>query len=194
MPEGLETLEVSKLDPTFCEEVASQPGGEHVRRCFACGTCVAGCPVSEVSPEYSPRRIIRQILYGMREEVLSSPLIWYCLICYRCYARCPQNVNFTDVMRALRYLAIKGNHAPPEVLAKVAEIDRNVQQARTEDVKAAFEAELAKFVEDRQKAAAAEIEASAETQSAAAEEVKEDAKRDAEADEEPELEETSDND
>jgi len=27
MPEGLETLEVSKLDPTFCEEVASQPGG-----------------------------------------------------------------------------------------------------------------------------------------------------------------------
>ena len=159
MPEGLETLEVSKLDPTFCEEVASQPGGEHVRRCFACGTCVAGCPVSEVAPEYSPRRIIRQILFGMREEVLSSPLIWYCLVCYRCYARCPQNVNFTDVMRALRYLAIKGNHAPPEILAKVAEIDRGLQEERTKDVQAAFEAELATFIKERQAAEASKAAA-----------------------------------
>jgi len=152
MPEGLETLEVGKLDPTFCEEVAAQPGGEHIRRCFACGTCVAGCPVSEVAPDYSPRKIIRQILFGMREEVLSSPLMWYCLVCYRCYARCPQNVNFTDVMRALRYLALKGNHAPPEVLAKVAELDRELQEARTEKVQSAFEAELAKFAEQRLKA------------------------------------------
>jgi heterodisulfide reductase subunit C len=154
MPEGLETLEVGKLDPTFCEEVAAQPGGEHIRRCFACGTCVAGCPVSEVAPEYSPRKIIRQILFGMREEVLSSPLMWYCLVCYRCYARCPQKVNFTDVMRALRYLALKGNHAPPDVLAKVAEIDRELNNARTEKVKSAFEAELAEFAKQRLKAEA----------------------------------------
>ena len=147
--EALETLEVSKLDPTFCEEVMAQPGGEHLRRCFACGTCVAGCPVSEVDPEYSPRKIIRQILFGMREEVLSSPLMWYCLVCYRCYARCPQNVNFTDIMRALRYLALKGNHAPPDILAKMEEIDRKMQQERREQVKTAFEEELAKFVERR---------------------------------------------
>ncbi len=152
MPEeALETLEVSKLDPTFCEEVMAQPGGEHLRRCFACGTCVAGCPVSEVDPEYSPRKIIRQILFGMREEVLSSPLMWYCLVCYRCYARCPQNVNFTDIMRALRYLALKGNHAPPDILAKIEEIDRKMQQERREQVKTAFEEELTKFVERRAK-------------------------------------------
>jgi len=151
MPEGLETLEVGKLDPTFCEEVASQPGGEHIRRCFACGTCVAGCPVSEVAPDYSPRKIIRQILFGMREEVLSSPLMWYCLVCYRCYARCPQNVNFTDVMRALRYLALKGNYAPPDILAKVTELDRELQETRTKKVQSAFEAELARFTEQRLK-------------------------------------------
>ena len=151
MPEALKTLEVSKLDPTFCEEVIAQPGGEHVRRCFACGTCVAGCPVSEVVPEYSPRKIIRQILFGMREEVLSSPLIWYCLVCYRCYARCPQNVNFTDVMRALRYLSLKGNYAPPDILAKMEEIDLKIQKERHEQVKAAFEEELAKFLERRTK-------------------------------------------
>ena len=151
MPEALKTLEVSKLDPTFCEEVIAQPGGEHVRRCFACGTCVAGCPVSEVDPEYSPRKIIRQILFGMREEVLSSPLIWYCLVCYRCYARCPQKVNFTDVMRALRYLSLKGNYAPPDILAKMEEIDLKIQKERHEQVKTAFEEELAKFLERRAK-------------------------------------------
>lgn len=151
MPEALKTLEVTKLDPTFCEEVIAQPGGEHVRRCFACGTCVAGCPVSEVVPEYSPRKIVRQILFGMREEVLSSPLIWYCLVCYRCYARCPQNVNFTDVMRALRYLSLKGNYAPPDILVKMEQIDLNIQKERHEQVKTAFEKELAKFLERRAK-------------------------------------------
>lgn len=151
MSEVLKALEVSKLDPTFCDEVIAQPGGEHVRRCFACGTCVAGCPVSEVVPEYSPRKIIRQILFGMREEVLSSPLIWYCLVCYRCYVRCPQNVNFTDVMRALRYLSLKGNYAPPDILAKMEQIDRAMQKERHEQVKAAFEEELGEFLERRAK-------------------------------------------
>ena len=149
MPETLEILEVGRLDPTFCDELASQPGGEHIRRCFACGTCVAGCPVSEVAPEYSPRKIVRQILFGMREEVLSSPLIWYCLACYRCTARCPQGVNFTDVMRALRYMALKGNHAPPDVLAKVAEIDRELQEERAKRIESVFQQELAAFVKRR---------------------------------------------
>jgi len=158
MPEGGEIIEVSRLDPTFCDELASQPGGEQIRRCFACGTCVAGCPVSEVAPEYSPRKIVRQILFGMREEVLSSPLIWYCLTCYRCTARCPQGVNFTDVMRALRYMALKGNHAPPDVLAKVAEIDRELQEERAKRIETVFQQELAAFVKRR---ASAEDESSA---------------------------------
>ncbi len=134
-----EALEVAELDPSFCEEVIAQPGGEHVRKCFACGTCVAGCPVSEVAPEYSPRKIVRQILFGMRDEVLSSPLIWYCMVCYRCYAHCPQGVNFTDIMRALRRLAVKGGHAPADIMAKVDEIDRKVQLSRCEEVRAAFD-------------------------------------------------------
>ena len=37
-----ESIIVENLDPNFCDEVASLPGGEHIRRCFACGTCSAG--------------------------------------------------------------------------------------------------------------------------------------------------------
>jgi heterodisulfide reductase subunit C len=130
MADEEQVVVLSDLDLSFCEEVAAQPGGEHIRRCFACGTCAAGCPVTEVNPEYNPRKIIRQILFGMRKEVLSSPTIWYCLVCYRCYARCPQKVNFTDVMRALRYLAIKGRYASIDTLKRMEEIDRFAQTMR----------------------------------------------------------------
>jgi len=132
-------VKVSELDLAFCDEVASQPGGENIRRCFACGTCAAGCPITEVDPDYNPRKIIRQILFGMRTEVLSSPRIWYCLVCYRCYARCPQKVNFTDVMRALRYLAIKGRYASSDTLRRIEEIDRFAQVIRHDLVEYGFE-------------------------------------------------------
>jgi heterodisulfide reductase subunit C len=139
MADEEQVLAVSDLDLSFCDEVAAQPGGENIRRCFACGTCAAGCPITEVDPDYNPRKIIRQILFGMRKEVLSSPRIWYCLVCYRCYARCPQKVNFTDVMRALRYMAIKGRYASSDTLKRIAEIDRVAQEMRRDLVAYGFE-------------------------------------------------------
>jgi heterodisulfide reductase subunit C len=139
MADEEQALALSDLDLSFCDEVAAQPGGENIRRCFACGTCAAGCPITEVDPDYNPRKIIRQILFGMRKEVLSSPRIWYCLVCYRCYARCPQKVNFTDVMRALRYLAIKGRYASSDTLNRIAEIDRAAQAMRCDLVGYGFE-------------------------------------------------------
>jgi heterodisulfide reductase subunit C len=139
MADEEQVLALSDLDLSFCDEVAAQPGGENIRRCFACGTCAAGCPITEVDPDYNPRKIIRQILFGMRKEVLSSPRIWYCLVCYRCYARCPQKVNFTDVMRALRYLAIKGRYASSDTLKRIAEIDRVAQAMRRDLVAYGFE-------------------------------------------------------
>jgi heterodisulfide reductase subunit C len=148
MGDELPVLSLKELDLSFCDEVASQPGGEHIRRCFACGTCAAGCPMTEVDPEYNPRKIIREVLFGMRAEVLASPMIWYCLVCYRCYARCPQKVNFTDVMRALRYLAIKGRHASSDTLKRMEEIDRLAYAIRHDLIEYGFtkRAELAAAV------------------------------------------------
>jgi heterodisulfide reductase subunit C len=140
-PEKPQTAEavLSQLDLRFRDEIAGHPGGENIRRCFACGTCAAGCPVTDVDSEYNCRRIIRQILFGMREEVLSSPLIWMCLICYRCYVRCPQKVNFTDIMRVLRYLAVKEKRVSPETFEKINELDRFSQVVRHDLVKSFFE-------------------------------------------------------
>ena len=135
--ENVEVIVAEKLDPGFCDEIASMPGGGNIRKCFACGTCAAGCPVTSIDDEYNCRTIIRQIQYGMREEVLKSPLIWLCVMCYRCYARCPQQVNFTDIMRALRHLAVKEGYAPVEMLNKEDEFDKKAHQLRREMVKKA---------------------------------------------------------
>ena len=130
---------VEELDPGFRDEVASMPGGGNITKCFACGTCAAGCPVTNIDEDYNCRSIIRKVLFGMREEVLSSPAIWLCMMCYRCYARCPQQVNFTDVMRALRHMAVRDGHAPADLLAKEDEFDKKAQTVRRDLVKGAVE-------------------------------------------------------
>jgi heterodisulfide reductase subunit C2 len=133
---NLDAIVVENLDPGFRDEVASMPGGANITKCFACGTCAAGCPVTNIDDEYNCRTIIRKVLYGMREEVLKSPAIWLCVMCYRCYARCPQQVNFTDIMRALRHMAVRDGFAPAEMLAKEDEADKKAQMLRRELVKA----------------------------------------------------------
>ncbi len=126
-------------DPNFKYEVAAQPGGEQIKVCFSCGTCTAGCPVAEVDPRFSPRKIIRQVLLGQREAVLSSPLLWYCETCYACSVYCPQNVKFGDVMRALREMAVAEGYFSPEFLQRVRNIDRLAHEIRLDLVRAALE-------------------------------------------------------
>ena len=125
----------SHIDPKFKDEVAAQPGGENIKRCFACGTCTLSCPVSDVDEEYSPRRIIHEILLGLRDEVLGSRSIWYCLTCYRCHVRCPQKVKFPEIMRILRKMALEQGYVKPEFVKEIQRIDRITQETRREALK-----------------------------------------------------------
>lgn len=127
-------------DPNFKYEVANHPGGEQIKVCFSCGTCTAGCPVSEVDERFSPRRIIRQVLLGQREAVLSSEVLWYCETCYACSAYCPQDVKFGDVMRALREMAVAEGYFSPEFARRVGNVDRLSHALRLDLIKAIVEA------------------------------------------------------
>lgn len=129
----------NKLDPNFKYEIAAKPGGENIKKCFACGTCTAGCPVFHVEHEYNPRKIIRMILLGMREQVLSSKVIWLCAQCYTCSANCPQDVDFSDIMFALRDIAVKEGYAPPELLEKIDKISTAAHEFRRDCINAVLQ-------------------------------------------------------
>jgi len=130
----VEKIEAQNLDPQFKYDVAAHPGGDNIKLCFACGTCTAGCPVSAVDPEYNPRKIIRQVLLGMRKEVLCSPVIWRCVQCYSCSAKCPQNVKFRDVMKALREMAAAEGCVDVGLLQEVEQLDEFSQKVRRDMV------------------------------------------------------------
>jgi heterodisulfide reductase subunit C2 len=78
--------------------------GTSVRRCFQCGKCSAGCPMSGFM-EHPPNRVVRLLQLGQWERVLAGRSIWYCASCETCTTRCPNKVNLASIMDALRKLS-----------------------------------------------------------------------------------------
>jgi heterodisulfide reductase subunit C len=124
------TIAIEKLDPQFKFEVAKKPGGRNIRKCYACGACTAGCPVFQVESQYNPRKLIRMILLGMRKEVLSSRVIWLCARCSVCTANCPQEVDFSNIMTALRDMAVEEGFAPADMQERIERISTAAHELR----------------------------------------------------------------
>jgi Fe-S oxidoreductase len=60
--------------------------------------------------DHTPRQIIAMINMGLKDQVLASNTFWYCASCYYCTVRCPQEINITELMYALkRYSIWKGS-------------------------------------------------------------------------------------
>jgi len=90
-----------------------QRAGVDLTLCYQCKKCSIGCPVSELvtSP---PAEIIRRLQLGAGDELLQTDLVWTCLSCETCYARCPNEINFAGIIDALRAIALEKGVAKPE--------------------------------------------------------------------------------
>lgn len=126
------TKKNEKLDSTFKYKISTIPGGESIKSCFSCGVCTAACPVNKVNKDFNPRQIIRMTLMGYKKEVLSSDLIWYCILCERCYANCPQKVNFAHVIKALREIAVNEGYINNILPETISDVDQLTHQIRKE--------------------------------------------------------------
>jgi len=102
----------TKLKPTFLDEVASIPACGKINECIQCGVCSGSCTTA-AHWEYPPRKIIAMVRAGMKDEVLNSSSIWYCVSCYLCTARCPRDIKPSNIMHALEAIALKENYKPP---------------------------------------------------------------------------------
>ena len=126
-------IDVSTFDPGFRDEIAAEPGGENIRRCFSCGTCTAGCPVGGVTEKYNPRRIVHMALLGMRKQVLTNEFVWLCSVCYTCYERCPQDVRVPELMNAIRNIAVREGHVPQTFRVQLEKLRQHGRLYEIED-------------------------------------------------------------
>jgi len=93
--------------PTFFDRVVSQtPGKPRLEMCIQCGTCGGSCP-SGADMDHSPRALFAMVKADMVDKVLSSNTPWYCVSCYYCTVRCPQEVHVTDLMYTLKRISIQ---------------------------------------------------------------------------------------
>ena len=102
-------------DRDVLQDLAERYGVEGVCSCYACGTCAAGCPARRVNPAYNPRKIIRMLVLNEAKSLLEKDTIWLCSSCYTCQERCPQGIKITDLITALRNLAVQQGRSPSGV-------------------------------------------------------------------------------
>ena len=101
------TFEAITPPQSLLEEVISEtPGDPRLHTCIQCGTCGGSCPSAD-DMDHTPRQLFAMINAGMRREVLQSNSPWYCVSCYYCMVRCPQEIHITDVMYTLKRKAIE---------------------------------------------------------------------------------------
>jgi heterodisulfide reductase subunit C len=109
----IESRVVTDYNEHIEEEIAALPGGEHIHRCWQCGSCTNSCTVNAVNPDFNPRYWIYLIRMGMESELLrDKEIIWQCVSCNKCTYACPRDVFPEGVMKATsHWLELKG-HTP----------------------------------------------------------------------------------
>ena len=105
MTDGKITIKKENIE--FRKRVLETPGAEKLMLCYQCGTCTADCPVAMRVKEFRPRQIARLAVYGQKERLFEGDTLWLCAGCYTCYERCPEEVRVSEIVSALRKLALK---------------------------------------------------------------------------------------
>ena len=95
------------LDLDFKYKIVDCESGKDIYSCFSCGTCTAGCPERDIDSLYSPRKVIKNVLLGMKDKVFSNEFVEICSTHYRCINQCPQGVEIPRLMSVIRNIAIK---------------------------------------------------------------------------------------
>jgi len=112
-------IDLKNTDPNFKWEIVKQEGGEDLLKCFGCSDCSASCPVRYFDERYNPRRIIRLTLIGIKNEVLSSPFLWFCAHCHACTERCPQGIKVAELINGIKNYAVAQGYYPSGLKAQL---------------------------------------------------------------------------
>jgi heterodisulfide reductase subunit C len=87
--------------------------GVDLSACYQCRKCTSGCPVSAMA-KCPPSEIMRRLHLDLGDELLDSDILWMCVSCETCSARCPMGIDVAAVMDALRKIALERGAAKGE--------------------------------------------------------------------------------
>jgi heterodisulfide reductase subunit C len=106
---------------SFAKDLALATGVD-IKRCYQCGKCSAGCPMS-VEMDMPPSVILRHLQTNndsLVHKAIWSYSIWLCLSCETCLCRCPMEIETAKVMDYLRQQALKTGQVHPRAKKIVA--------------------------------------------------------------------------
>lgn len=92
------------IDVRFVNQI-NDLSEQTIQLCYHCHKCTAGCLVAD-EMSYGPDRILRMVQLGQRIPLLTSHDIWICASCETCGTRCPNGIDISRVMDALRQTAV----------------------------------------------------------------------------------------
>ena len=113
-------ISIDRINLKFKHEIMKMPGAERISLCFQCGTCTADCVIAKFSSLYKPRRIARTVQLGLKERLISEDDLWLCTTCFTCVDHCPQEVEVSSIVRALRNISVKERKVMPGVFKTFA--------------------------------------------------------------------------
>ncbi|HEY9834922.1 MAG TPA: 4Fe-4S dicluster domain-containing protein [Stenomitos sp.] len=100
-------LDGDKMNREFLDQVIAEGGdGAAIASCMQCGTCSGGCTNIDLM-DMSPRTLVLMVQRGEWEKVIKSNMLWLCSSCYICTSRCPRGVRPSDVIEAVKAIAIR---------------------------------------------------------------------------------------
>lgn len=102
---------------SYIEKVYEPNIRKLLSRCYQCVRCSGICQLSKVQ-SFEPSRIIQMILEGFEDKIIESGILWDCLTCNACLQNCPEDINFADIVRMVKYkMRTINNQNPDEFIA-----------------------------------------------------------------------------
>jgi heterodisulfide reductase subunit C len=96
---------IKEPNPAFAKKVIDK-GGKTLDLCYQCGTCTASCPSGRMT-NFRTRQLMRKAQLGLEDDILPTEDLWLCTTCYSCVERCPRDVEITEIIIAMRNMAVQ---------------------------------------------------------------------------------------
>ncbi len=114
-------IEIIGSDARAVEELIGL-GGDHLRRCYQCGTCSVVCPRTPLDAAF-PRKEMVWAQWGLTDRLAADADAWLCVQCNECIINCPVDARPGDLMAALRNFQIS-HYAVPRFMVRPAQSAR----------------------------------------------------------------------